>query len=120
MEHSGTSKATVDIQTILDQIGGDRALLREVIKVFLSDGPNIRNSLQQALESKDAQQLREAAHSAKGAVGNFCNEDAVAAALCLENACKNGVQEQFLPLTQTLQAKIIAVENALREGLETL
>lgn len=120
MEHSETGRDAVDIQMVLDQIGGDRTLLREVIRVFLTDGPDIRNRLRQAFEQQDVQQLREAAHSAKGAVGNFCTEEAVRAAISLENACKNGDLEHLQEQTHALLIRITNVENALREALDTL
>jgi len=120
MEHSETDRNAVDIQTVLDQIGGDRTLLREVIRVFLTDGPDIRSRLQQALGQQNIQLLREAAHSAKGAVGNFCTEEAVKAAISLENACKDGDLERLQELTHALVTRITAVENALREALDTL
>lgn len=108
----------IDIPKILEQIGGDKELLREVFRVFLDDSPDIRSRLTAALARKDILQLREVAHCAKSAVGNFCTEKAVAAAIELEEACKNGETAHLEKLTESLGSALIEVEEALRNALE--
>lgn len=115
---TATNSQLINLPQILEQIGGDRDLLREVIGVFLLDSPDIRSRLQAALGTTPAA-LREVAHCAKSAVGNFCAAKAVAAAVALEEACKNGQTSGLDNLTASLTAALIEVEDALRAGLDS-
>lgn len=119
MSSQEKNQSVLDIPLILDQIGGDKDLLREVFQVFLGDSPDIRRRLAAAFSKNDITQLREVAHCAKSAVGNFCTEKAVAAAIELEEACKNGQTSNLEKLMTSLDSALIEVENALREALET-
>ncbi|MDP5240938.1 Hpt domain-containing protein [Uliginosibacterium sp. 31-16] len=102
-------------QWILEQIGGDEGLLREIATVFLTDGPDIRQRLLAALRAGDSVALHATAHCAKSAVGNFGSEAAVLAAVHLEDAAKNGETASFAILTDTLCQALIEVEDALRQ-----
>jgi HPt (histidine-containing phosphotransfer) domain-containing protein len=46
-------------------------MVRQLIKVFLEDMPGAIALIEQSLAAADADALQEAAHSFKGAVGNF-------------------------------------------------
>lgn len=103
-----------DRKGVLAQIGGDENLLREIAKVFLIDGPNLRQRLGQALTDNDLSALHATAHCAKSAVGNFGADAAVRAAMALEDATKTGEHTQLVALTDALCATLIEVEDALR------
>ena len=118
MQNPTQNSDVINLGQILEQIGGDSDLLREVIRVFLGDSPNIRRRLADAFAKNDVRQLREIAHSAKSAVGNFCTEKGVAAASELEEACKNGDTRNLEKLTESLNAALIEVEDALRAALD--
>ena len=78
------STAILDKETILNRMGGDLDLLRGVMDIFAEDLPRMMANIQKAIEAKSPKALREAAHSLKGAIGNFTSEGAFEAALRLE------------------------------------
>jgi PAS domain S-box-containing protein len=72
----------------LTRCGGDRALLGELVDMFLAEVPRWTSSLEAALAAGDAETLHRGAHSIKGAVATFGAEEARAAALALEVAAR--------------------------------
>jgi two-component system sensor histidine kinase/response regulator len=61
----------LDARALLDGVGGDPKLLRELVDVFLADTPKLLTRVQRAVTQGDAVRLKEAAHALKGSVGNF-------------------------------------------------
>jgi CheY-like chemotaxis protein len=74
----------LDDAGLLDRFMGDAQLLSGVAEVFLTSESRLRLELAGALSRNDGLQVSRAAHSLKGAVGNFGAENAVALAGELE------------------------------------
>ncbi|MGD8564012.1 MAG: Hpt domain-containing protein [Desulfarculaceae bacterium] len=70
-EKTVEKSAHVDFETLLAKFGGDGDMVRQLIKIFLEDMPGAVALIEQRLAAGDAGALQEAAHSFKGAVGNF-------------------------------------------------
>jgi HPt (histidine-containing phosphotransfer) domain-containing protein len=75
---------------VLNRVGGDLGLLREVVGLFLDACPQSLAELRQAATAGDAAALHSRAHTFKGMVGNFGARDAFAAALRLEMLAREG------------------------------
>ena len=69
---------------VLARVGGDRALLAEISRLFVDDAPKHLERIRQAIDARDAESLRRAAHGLKGAAANFDAEGVVDAARALE------------------------------------
>ncbi|HEX4824120.1 MAG TPA: response regulator [Candidatus Polarisedimenticolaceae bacterium] len=82
--------ASFDPATAMARLKGDRALLREMIEIFLADAPAMVGAIRSALEAGDAETLRRAAHALKGSVANFAAARAVAEAKTLETMGASG------------------------------
>src|SRR5262249_38289055 len=61
----------LDREEIRQRVGGNRQLLRRMVKAFFEECPRLLNELNAALATGDAQRLRRAAHTLKSAVGTF-------------------------------------------------
>ena len=114
MDNSPSADLVFDRQWVLEQIGGDADLLREIIEVFLVDCPDIRQQIAAAFQAGELKALHAAAHCAKSAVGNFGAPAAISAAIKLEEAAKNSDTAQIEILTNSLCQALIEVENTLR------
>jgi PAS domain S-box-containing protein len=69
------------VAALLRIVGGDEKLLREVVRVFLEDGPAKLSALNVALDARDSNALAVAAHGLKGsaaAIGARAATDAAA------------------------------------------
>lgn len=64
----------VDEAALLENFGGDREILSEVVQIFLRDHGQLLEDVRVAIRAADAQQLRNTAHTLKGAVSNFSPE----------------------------------------------
>jgi TMAO reductase system sensor TorS len=65
------SEASFNPEVVLANLGGNMALLREIIEVFFGEYPELLQKMRDALAHDDAEALRRAAHTLKGAVAIF-------------------------------------------------
>lgn len=66
----------VDEALLLENFGGDREILSEVVQLFLRDKGQLLEDVRAAVRAANAGQLRNTAHTLKGAVSNFSPEAA--------------------------------------------
>ncbi|HXI27076.1 MAG TPA: response regulator [Vicinamibacterales bacterium] len=80
-----------DVPTqVLARVGGDRQLLAEISRLFVDDAPRHLERIRRAIDARDAESLRRAAHGLKGAAANFDAEGVVSAARTLEEIGRTG------------------------------
>lgn len=77
----------------LERVEGDMELLKEMVDLFLEEYPRTVAAIENAVTTGNAQALRNAAHTLKGAVGNFSAYKAAEASLILE---KMGRQQNLV------------------------
>ncbi|HSL19987.1 MAG TPA: response regulator [Vicinamibacterales bacterium] len=80
----------LDAATLVAEFGGNRALLAEVIDVFLEDAPRLVGRMKEAAATRDAAALGAAAHAMKGSVGLFSRGGAYQGASRLSQAARAG------------------------------
>jgi CheY-like chemotaxis protein len=113
VESAGPSGGAVDAAALLARVNGNRKLLRQVARVFLGDSPKLLAAIRSAVRRRDAEKLRRAAHTLKGAVGNFAARRAYDAALRLEVMGQNGDWSEAAAAYQALAREIAGVQKAL-------
>jgi HPt (histidine-containing phosphotransfer) domain-containing protein len=82
--------AILDRAIALSRVGGDAELLREMAELFLEEYPRALSDVRAAVTTRNAKAVERAAHSLKGAVGNFGAEAAYRAAFELEMLGRGG------------------------------
>ncbi|MEE4297001.1 MAG: response regulator [Wenzhouxiangella sp.] len=108
MTKAGSTSA-VDWSGAVRQSGGDEALLREVLTVFLGEFPDHLTDLQKYLDEENREHLELAAHSIKGLCATFGAAIASEAALQLETACSQGQEwASIRALTESLVQQLEA------------
>jgi len=75
---------------VLARVGGDRQLLAEISRLFVDDAPRHLERIRSALDARDGDALRRAAHGLKGAAANFDADGVVDAARTLEEIGRTG------------------------------
>ncbi|HSD39321.1 MAG TPA: PAS domain S-box protein [Rhodocyclaceae bacterium] len=115
--NGATAGSSFDRDRMLTQIGGDEELMHEVIGIFLNSFDEMQSDLLIACDSGDGKAVRAAAHSIKGAVGNFGATRAVAAAHALENAGEDGNTATFRELGERLSGLLQSLKSALENEL---
>lgn len=76
--------AVIDIDAVLERVGGDQELLREIIGIFLEEYPTLFADIGSSVEKCDGRALEHSAHTLKGSVSNFGARSATQAAHDLE------------------------------------
>jgi HPt (histidine-containing phosphotransfer) domain-containing protein len=100
--------------TLIAGFGGNRKVLREVIDIFLVDGPALLAAVQRAVQAGDGQALASAAHALKGSVGLFVPAGAFETARELERAAKADDLKSIGPICASLEADLRTLDSALR------
>jgi CheY-like chemotaxis protein/HPt (histidine-containing phosphotransfer) domain-containing protein len=80
----------LDLDRLLERVGGDRRALADLVRIFRADWPRQVERIRAAIRASDAAALRAAAHALKGAVSNFAAPPATNAALRLQKLGEAG------------------------------
>jgi HPt (histidine-containing phosphotransfer) domain-containing protein len=107
------SEIPFDEAALRERVEGDMELLREIIELFLEDGPRLIAEVRAAVAAGDAVALKRAAHTLKGAASNFGAGAVVAAALELETMGRTGDLSGAAPVRDRLEAALCALDAAL-------
>jgi CheY-like chemotaxis protein/HPt (histidine-containing phosphotransfer) domain-containing protein len=98
--------AVIDTPALLRRLGGNRALLAEVVQLFRADCTKRMSELSAATACQDWICLWREAHTLKGTLGNLCANSAYAAALRLETLARSqlsaGLTEAFKGLSEEI------------------
>jgi CheY-like chemotaxis protein/HPt (histidine-containing phosphotransfer) domain-containing protein len=111
--------AALDSSALLRRLGGNRALLAQVVQVFRSDCAKRMRDLAAAAACQDWTCLCREAHTLKGTLGNLCADAACAAALRLETVARGQSSAELAGALQDLAAEIDRLQPALA-GLDRL
>ncbi len=105
--------AVLDRTLLLDRVGGDEELLRELVTVFLGDCPTLVEKIRAAIDHADAPRLRSTAHTLKGVVATFGACAPYEAAGDLENLGRAGDLTQAPAIFVTLESELHWLQSAL-------
>ncbi len=94
--------ACVDWQSAANRVGNDEEMVGELAMILCSETPEMLQSMQFALDDRDARSLHRAAHTLKGSAAVFNAHEVVEAAKQLESAAK----EERLQAAPMLLAKL--------------
>jgi signal transduction histidine kinase/CheY-like chemotaxis protein len=101
-----SASGAIDQTALLEGVNGDRKLLRELARIFLTDCPKRIAEIASAVERRNAEDLRRAAHTLKGSVGNFSAKRAFDAALRLEVMGTNSDLDEAVGALGALQDEL--------------
>ena len=104
----------LDKLIILDRLGGDEEIFTMMIDMYLQDVENNCNNLSSLLASGDQASLQREAHTVKGLLATFADEDGAAMAAALEMRVKAGDLAQLEQPIAELQARLREVASVLQ------
>jgi len=96
-------------------LGGDENLLREVVEIFLEDGPKQMSSLRQAIVEKHARAIEKTAHSLKGELGYLGIAEVSEKACELEEMGRKHDLQHTAEVYAAFEAGISEVFSSMRE-----
>jgi PAS domain S-box-containing protein len=104
----------VDDSALRERLGGDAALVNEVIASFLEDCPARLAAIKAAIATGDCDGVRQAAHALKGAAGNLSAPSLFAMAQTLESLAADRRVEVLQAASRQLSVEAMHVMDALR------
>jgi CheY-like chemotaxis protein/HPt (histidine-containing phosphotransfer) domain-containing protein len=99
---------------VLARVGGDRELLAEISRLFVDDAPQHLQKIRAAIDARDSDALRRAAHSLKGAAANFDADGVVRVARTFEQMGRDATFEDHEKLWKELHAETEQLLSVLR------
>ena len=112
-----TDLPVLDLDDMLDRVGGDEALMRDVLGVFLDEAAGMTASARAAVAARDAAAVERAAHSLKGALLNVSAPRAAALAHRLEQLARAGELGEAPVLVDRLGEELGRLEAEMRAAL---
>jgi len=101
--------AAIDIDGLVERLGGDAGLAADVVRVFLDDCPKRLAAIHEAVAGRDANRVRSEAHALKGAAGNLGAASLMGAARALERAGTDGAVDEFTRMCSLIQSEAVPV-----------
>ena len=106
--------SVVDRAVVLERMGGDEELMREIIGIFLEEYPSLLEGIHDAVRKQDGRALECFAHNLKGSVSNFGAPLATQAALELEQMGRKGDIQRAPAAAALLERELSSVRSALQ------
>ena len=104
----------------LARVEADPAMLREIIAIFIDDCPKQVAALRTGLDAGDWDAVYRAAHTLKGAVGNFQAQDIVAHLQRLEARAREGNLDTCRKIFEQVEAELARLIASLAESGERI
>ena len=108
----------IDRGTLLSWVDGDEVLLRELVQLFLVDGPQTIGQLRLGLDTRHGMRVQFAAHTLAGNAGIFGGCRVVELARRLERLGRDNNLAGAEPIVEELDAALDALCRGLTNLLE--
>ena len=106
--------AAIDQKALLEGLDGNRALLRQLARLFLADESKRLRAIRTAFATKDCEGLGKAAHALKGSVANFGAAQLVTVLGHIETHAKARELEKALKYLPDLESGFATVRKELK------
>lgn len=107
----------VMISEVLDKLDQDKDFLSNVVTIFEDNSSKLLQSIREATQGRNGEELRKSAHSLKGAIAFFDSRNIYELALSLENAGKEEEFTKAAQLTEHLEKETQGIINIFRQYL---
>jgi two-component system, sensor histidine kinase and response regulator len=98
---------------MLRRLGGDESLVREMVKLFSAECPQLLSTLRESVRGGSPEHLRKAAHAFRGAVANFATDGPTATARQLEDLGRSGRIHEAPALLERLEREVATLLSAV-------
>jgi HPt (histidine-containing phosphotransfer) domain-containing protein len=100
---------------MIDRLGGDEDLARQLVALFLVEYPRMITELRDSIEGGVPDTVRRAAHAFKGSVANFVDGGPVSTALQIEMLGREARLDGVPPLFARLETEVDQLVAGMRE-----
>jgi HPt (histidine-containing phosphotransfer) domain-containing protein len=110
----------VDREALMNRVGGDKQLFKEIVELFLLDCPIRLTAIQAAVARGDSEAVRLAAHAMKGSASNLSATALTSAARTLERLGAERRIEAAPAALRNLSAQAVLAMDLLRQWIPAL
>jgi histidine phosphotransfer protein HptB len=103
-----------DWAAFVQSLGDDEILAAEIVTLYIAEAPVMMDRVRAAVRSESAEEIRQAAHAFKGAVGNLSRIGPMQTAGELEEAARNGSMAGVPALLDVLERQVDSLQAELR------
>lgn len=107
--------APMDLDHVLDEIGGDKAFLRELLDEFVGNAWTEVDTIRQAVGLRTADIVAREAHAIKGGAANLAAQPLSNAARTLEDLCLSGSLDGANEAVGRLEEELARLEHFVRQ-----
>jgi HPt (histidine-containing phosphotransfer) domain-containing protein len=100
---------------MIARLEGDEALVRQLVALFLVEYPRLVSRLRDSVASGRADEIRRAAHAAKGCIANFIETGPHQVALDIERAAADARLDQVPPLVARFERELAGLVVSMHE-----
>ncbi len=111
------NKFLLNTNAVLYILGGDEALLHEIVQMYFEDYPGLLAQVERAIDESNVTTLTQAVHDLKGLLSNFSSRQATAATQSLEQAAKLNQLNDAPARLEVLRQEITRLSIVLNEWL---
>ena len=105
----------LDKESILERLGDDEEIYAMMVDMYVQDVDHICEALAGAMNSGDGKAVQREAHTIKGLLASFSDNEGAAEALSIENSARLGNLSALEDAVLSLQARVREVA-AVLEG----
>ncbi|HLO61857.1 MAG TPA: Hpt domain-containing protein [Azonexus sp.] len=103
----------LDRAAILQRLGGDEEIYDMMVAMFLDDVDNNCAALSAAFAAADPQSVQREAHTIKGLLATFSDDEGASAAMSIESAARSGSLAGLAGAIGNIQLRLHEVATAL-------
>ena len=108
-------KELVDMDALLDRVGGDEEFIEELFEIFLEDSQDLLDQIKSAVSENDSDGIARIAHKLKGSVSNFVSTGPIfESAKVMEALGKNEQTGEFPAAYETLASQIGLLRDSMQ------
>jgi len=119
-ENTADIKNIMDIDTVLNNLGGDKELFVELATIFSEESFDQIKQIRDNIASGDLKAAAMVSHTLKGAVGNFAAKPAYYAAAQVEKMSREGQLGEMPDALDALEREVNRLHSALEKIIKEL
>lgn len=108
-------KHILDLKDVLERVQDDRELLMELLDIFVEDYTEKRGILDTLIKENDAEEVRNIAHSIKGAAGNISAKAIHATCENMERLAEGNNLAAVKGLLGSLDKQFVDLQGCIKE-----
>jgi two-component system, sensor histidine kinase and response regulator len=116
-ETAAEADGQLDHDELVEQLGGDLQMAKELVSLFLGEWRREFDNVRRGVESGSAEDVKKAAHTLKGVIGNFSRGPSMHTAGKLETMARSGSLAGTAELVTALERQLRALDGDLRRFL---